>query len=62
MKLLQVGGGFTEDELRAFRYIVFSNCISQMKVLVCNSARLDFKLEEDNIVCYYFIRKNMEKY
>jgi len=34
MKILQLQGGFTKEELNSYRFIVFSNCISQMKVLV----------------------------
>jgi len=34
MKILQVGGGYSEAELTAYRFIVFGNCITQMKVIV----------------------------
>eukprot|EP01094_Clydonella_sp_ATCC50884_P022597 TRINITY_DN5238_c0_g1_i3.p1 TRINITY_DN5238_c0_g1~~TRINITY_DN5238_c0_g1_i3.p1 ORF type:complete len:329 (+),score=124.99 TRINITY_DN5238_c0_g1_i3:247-1233(+) len=48
MKILQFGGGFTERELKAYRYVVFSNCISQMKVLVSAAARLGIPLSDEN--------------
>jgi len=40
MKILQLGGGFTEQELKAYRYIVFGNCITQMKVIVAAAEKL----------------------
>jgi len=37
MKILQNDGGFSQEELRGFTYIVYGNTISQMKIL-CGSA------------------------
>jgi guanine nucleotide-binding protein subunit alpha len=34
MKIIQDGGGYTRDELLEYKYIIFANCISQMKCLV----------------------------
>jgi len=34
MKLIQINGGFTSEELQSYKYIVYGNCVSQMKVLV----------------------------
>merc|ERR1712017_62406 len=48
MKILQLGGGFTERELKAYRYVVFSNCISQMKVLISAAGRLGIALADEN--------------
>lgn len=48
MKILQFGGGFTERESKAYRYVVFSNCMSQMKVLISAAARLGIPLAEEN--------------
>ena len=45
MKLLTLGGGFSEDELSSFKHIIFSNCISQMKILVANGEKLNINLE-----------------
>ena len=45
MKLLTLGGGFTEEELGSFTHIIYSNCISQMKILVSNLGKLDIEYE-----------------
>jgi len=34
MKIIQDGGGYTTEELLEYKYIIFANCISQMKCLV----------------------------
>ena len=34
MKIISMGGGFTDHEQKAFRFIIYGNCITQMKVLV----------------------------
>jgi hypothetical protein len=34
MKIIQLNGGYTPEELISYRFIVHGNCISQMKVLV----------------------------
>jgi len=49
MKIIQDFGGFTEEERINFRPVVYSNCISQMRVLVQNAARLKipFQLQEN---------------
>jgi len=49
MKLLTLGGGFTDEELASFKHIIYSNCISQMKVLVINIEKLeiDYELPEN---------------
>jgi len=39
MKIIQDGGGFSNDELMSFKHVVHMNCISQMRVLVQASAR-----------------------
>lgn len=48
MKIIQVGGGFTDEEKKAFRYIVYSNCITQMKVLVGAAEKLGFEYESES--------------
>ena len=51
MKLLTLGGGFTDEELASFKHIIYSNCISQMKVLVINIEKLeiDYELPENAV-------------
>lgn len=34
MKIIQDGGGYTTEELLEYKYIIFANCVSQMKCLV----------------------------
>ncbi len=48
MKLLQINGGFTQEELQAYRYIVYGNCLTQMKILVNSAQKLGNELTEDN--------------
>jgi len=43
MKIIQLNGGFAPDELQSYKYIVYGNCVSQMKVLV--SAAMKQELE-----------------
>lgn len=47
MKLLQINGGFTQEELLAYRYIVYGNCLTQMKILVNSAQKLGIDLESD---------------
>lgn len=44
MKILQKRGGFTKDELLSYKYIVYGNCVTQMKVLVSASQKLGITL------------------
>eukprot|EP01094_Clydonella_sp_ATCC50884_P014468 TRINITY_DN2489_c0_g1_i3.p1 TRINITY_DN2489_c0_g1~~TRINITY_DN2489_c0_g1_i3.p1 ORF type:complete len:399 (+),score=138.68 TRINITY_DN2489_c0_g1_i3:130-1197(+) len=46
MKIIQKSGGFTQDELKQYRFIVFGNCITQMKVLVAAGEKLEIPLAE----------------
>lgn len=34
MKIIQINGGYSSEELSSFKYIVYGNCITQMKVIV----------------------------
>lgn len=43
MKIVQVGGGFTTEELNGYKYVVFSNLITQMKAIV--NAAIQLRLE-----------------
>jgi len=46
MKILQKKGaaGFSKEELQSYKYIVFGNCVTQMKVLVGAAAKLNIPL------------------
>jgi len=49
MKIIQDNGGFSTDELQSYKYIVFGNCVTQMKVIVNAAMKLNIGLEsEDN--------------
>jgi len=45
MKILQDGGGFSEEERLRFKPIVYSNCISQMRILVTAAQRLNIPFD-----------------
>lgn len=49
MKIIQDGGGFSTEELQSYKYIVYGNCVTQMKVLVNMAQKLgvDIQLEEN---------------
>lgn len=51
MKILQVGGGFNKQELEGFKPVIYSNLITQMKVLVSASEKLEYYIREENRVC-----------
>jgi len=55
MKILQVNGGYSEEELLSFKPVIYSNCISQMKVLL-KVATTDLGLVPDNP----FLEEKME--
>eukprot|EP01096_Ripella_sp_DP13-Kostka_P015758 TRINITY_DN747_c0_g1_i1.p1 TRINITY_DN747_c0_g1~~TRINITY_DN747_c0_g1_i1.p1 ORF type:complete len:353 (+),score=173.30 TRINITY_DN747_c0_g1_i1:82-1140(+) len=51
MKIIQVSGGFSPEELKQYRYVVFGNCITQMKVLVTAAEKMGLQYDfEDNKV------------
>lgn len=50
MKILQKKGGFSKEELQSYKYIVYGNCVTQMKVLVSASAKLNIPINPDNQV------------
>eukprot|EP01115_Flamella_aegyptia_P015399 TRINITY_DN941_c0_g1_i2.p1 TRINITY_DN941_c0_g1~~TRINITY_DN941_c0_g1_i2.p1 ORF type:complete len:301 (+),score=80.41 TRINITY_DN941_c0_g1_i2:356-1258(+) len=41
MKILQKRGGFSKEELMSYKYIVYGNCVTQMKVLVNAAQKLN---------------------
>lgn len=52
MKIIQDNGGFSTDELQSYKYIVYGNCVTQMKVIVNAAMKLDIALDSDeNRVC-----------
>lgn len=40
MKIISKSGGYSEEELMAYRYIIYGNCITQMKVIVSAAFKL----------------------
>jgi len=49
MKIIQDNGGFTTEELQSYKYIVYGNCVTQMKVIVNAAMKLDIQFQsEDN--------------
>ena len=34
MKIIQLNGGFTKEDLNSFKYVVYGNCINQMNPVV----------------------------
>jgi len=49
MKIIQVGGGYTQKEKESFRPIIYNNLVSQMKVLIGASAPLNSPISEANL-------------
>jgi len=49
MKIIQINGGFTTDELKTYKFVVYGNCINQMKVVVnaANKLGLPFQNEQN---------------
>jgi len=49
MKIIQKNGGFKEEERNSYKYIIYGNCITQMKVIVSAAAKLGIEMElEEN--------------
>jgi len=49
MKIIQDNGGFTTEELQSYKYIVYGNCVTQMKVVVNAAMKLKISLDSDNM-------------
>jgi len=47
MKIIQDNGGFTTEELQSYKYIVYGNCVTQMKLIVNAALKLNIELESD---------------
>jgi len=48
MKIIQDNGGFTTEELQSYKYIVYGNCVTQMKVIVNAAMKLGVELATDD--------------
>ncbi|GAM20275.1 hypothetical protein SAMD00019534_034500 [Acytostelium subglobosum LB1] len=48
MKIIQEDGGFTTEERLEYRYIIYGNCISQMKVLVMYAIKAEIRPSQGN--------------
>jgi len=44
MKIIQVNGGFSQQELKDYKYIIYGNVITQMKVIVTVALKLKIEL------------------
>jgi len=47
MKIIQKNGGYKEDELLAYKFIIFGNCITQMKVIVSAAMKIGIEMETE---------------
>eukprot|EP01098_Paradermamoeba_levis_P008036 TRINITY_DN3345_c0_g1_i3.p1 TRINITY_DN3345_c0_g1~~TRINITY_DN3345_c0_g1_i3.p1 ORF type:complete len:355 (+),score=105.48 TRINITY_DN3345_c0_g1_i3:194-1258(+) len=48
MKIIQKDGGYSAEELLSYKYIIFGNCITQMKVIVNAAQKLGIEIEGDD--------------
>jgi hypothetical protein len=49
MKILQLDGGFSQEEMVKYRNLVFRNCVSEMKVLTTAAQKLEIPLSATQI-------------
>lgn len=69
MKIIQNGGGFTTDELNSYKYVIFSNLVTQMKVIVNAASRFNIEVDSKEAKVVYcikilsssFLRKQQKK-
>jgi GTPase SAR1 family protein len=47
MKIIQLNGGFSSEELQSYKYIVYGNCVTQMKVIVNAAIKLGIKFDNE---------------
>eukprot|EP01122_Echinamoeba_exundans_P014065 TRINITY_DN6297_c0_g1_i1.p1 TRINITY_DN6297_c0_g1~~TRINITY_DN6297_c0_g1_i1.p1 ORF type:complete len:350 (-),score=49.34 TRINITY_DN6297_c0_g1_i1:199-1248(-) len=52
MKILQLDGGFSQEEMVKYRNLVFRNCVSEMKVLTTAAQKLEIPLSSTQIQQY----------
>lgn len=51
MKIISMAGGFTREELMAYKHVIYGNCVTQMKVIVHAASKLGIEMaSEDNAV------------
>jgi len=51
MKIISMAGGFTREELMTYKFVIYGNCITQMKVIVHAAAKLGVSMStEENAV------------
>jgi hypothetical protein len=51
MKIISMAGGFTREELMAYKHVIYGNCVTQMKVIVHAASKLGIEMaSEDNMV------------
>eukprot|EP01098_Paradermamoeba_levis_P004760 TRINITY_DN2031_c0_g1_i4.p1 TRINITY_DN2031_c0_g1~~TRINITY_DN2031_c0_g1_i4.p1 ORF type:complete len:352 (-),score=91.36 TRINITY_DN2031_c0_g1_i4:157-1212(-) len=48
MKIIQKDGGYSQEELASYKYIIFGNCITQLKVIVNAAQKLGIEIEDDD--------------
>jgi hypothetical protein len=46
MKIIQQNGGYSEEELQSYKYIVYGNCITQMKTLIQMVFNLGYQFDD----------------
>ncbi|ELR25473.1 guanine nucleotide-binding protein alpha-5 subunit, putative [Acanthamoeba castellanii str. Neff] len=50
MKIISMAGGFTREELMAYKHVIYGNCVTQMKVIVHAASKLGIEMaSEDNM-------------
>jgi len=47
MKIIQDNGGFSTEELQSYKYIVYGNCVTQMKVIVSAVMKMNITLDSE---------------
>jgi len=62
LKIIQNNGGFSSEELQNFRFIIHSNCISQMKILADIAYKRNIPLDNEinQVIARKMVSKNQE--
>jgi len=47
MKIIQKNGGYKPEELSTYKFIIYGNCITQMKVIVSAAMKLGIEMESE---------------
>lgn len=47
MKIISMAGGFTREELMTYKFVIYGNCITQMKVIVHAAAKLGVSMSTE---------------